>query len=330
MTSSPFLHSGHSVTRLMLAVVAALVPGVITSIYWQGWGVLWQILLALLVGAVVESVALMLRREPVVFMLRDGSVVVLALLLGLALPPQAAWWLNVYATGFAVLIAKHAFGGLGQNPFNPAMAGFVFVLVCFPRQVTDWPAFTAPALVTQGPLDALRALFVGTPVDALSGATVLEFTRSEARRMVMISEMAGAPAFGRFGGRGQEWINLAFLIGGLYLVARRIVSWRIPFGVLTSLALIALVMHGLDDERFHPALLQLFSGATMLGAFFIATDPVTAATTPRGQLVYGFGVGALIFVARHWSNYPDGVALAVILMNALAPLIDRLTRPRGL
>ncbi|MCC6202627.1 MAG: RnfABCDGE type electron transport complex subunit D [Gammaproteobacteria bacterium] len=325
--SSPFLHSGRTVTRLMFGVVVALLPGLAASIYWQGWGVLWQIALALAAAVACESVALRLRRLPLAFTLKDGSVIVLALLLALAMPPLAPWWLSLCATGFAVLLAKHAFGGLGQNPFNPAMAGIVFALLCFPRQMNEWPALTVPALTVAGSIDALHAVLDGRPIDALSGATLLEHTRGEARRMVMVSEMAGAPVFGAIGGRGQEWINLAFLIGGLYLVVQRIVSWRIPCGVLAGVALAATVLYGVDDERYFPAPLHLFSGATMLGAFFVATDPVTAATTPRGQLWYGFGVGVLIVAARCWGRYPDGVAIAVILMNALAPLLDRWTRP---
>lgn len=327
MNSSPYAHGGRTVTQVMSQVVLALLPGILVSIYWQGWGVVWQIVLALATALLCESAALAARGMPVGFALRDGSVVVLALLLALALPPLGIWWLPICATGFAVLIAKHAFGGLGQNPFNPAMAGIVFALLCFPRQMTDWPALAVPVLQVLGPLDSLAAVLSGTSVDALSGATVLDYTRTAARRMVMVSEMAGAPVFGRFGGQGQEWINVAFLIGGMYLVARRIVSWRIPAGVLAGLAMLALAMYGVDDERYLPVLLHLFSGATMLGAFFIATDPVTAATTPRGQLWYGFGIGVLIFVVRHYGRYPDGVAIAVILMNALAPLLDRWSRP---
>jgi electron transport complex protein RnfD len=312
----------------MFQVVLALLPGVLLSVYWQGWGVVWQIMLALLTALLCESAALAARSDPVAFALKDGSVLVLALLVALALPPLAVWWLPVCATGFAVLIAKHVFGGLGQNPFNPAMAGIVFALSCFPRQMTDWPALTVPVMNALGPLDSLRAVLDGALVDALSGATLLDYTRTAARQMVMVSEMAGAPVFGRIGGRGQEWINLAFLIGGLYLVARRIVSWRIPCGVIAGLATLALAMYGVDDERYLPVPVQLFSGATMLCAFFIATDPVTAATTPRGRLWYGFGVGALIYLVRHWGRYPDGVAIAVILMNALAPLLDRWSRPK--
>ncbi|MGE0383821.1 MAG: RnfABCDGE type electron transport complex subunit D [Gammaproteobacteria bacterium] len=324
MTGNVQLHDGGSVAGLMRTVLIALVPAAVAAVAYRGVGAAVQIALAVLAALAAEALALRLRGVPVRPVLSDGSVLLTAVLLALALPPAGPWWLAPVGTAFAVLLVKHAFGGLGANLFNPAMAGVALLLAVFPAQMSRWPA-SPPQAGTQ-----LAAVFGTDGVDAVSGATALAQARTALRGMRMLSELEPAQAWGRIGAAGEEWVNLAFLIGGLWLLWRRAIGWRIPAGVLVAIAVPAALAHGADPDRFLPAMFHLFSGATMAAAFFIATDPVTAPSTPRGMLVFGAGVGALIWSLRTWGAHPDGVAFAVLAMNALAPLIERGTAPRVL
>ena len=265
--------------------------------------------------------------------LLDLSAVVTAWLLALALPPLLPWWQTVLGSAFAIVIAKQLFGGIGFNPFNPAMAGYVLLLVSFPVTMTRW----LPPEVVSGQIpsfaESLHIIFSGSPPpgqtwDALSSATPLDQMRTELSQERSMGEIAQSPLWGDFGGRGWEWIASCFLLGGLFLIWRRVISWRIPFSMLGALLLIAGVFWLIDPDRYPIPTFHLFSGAAILGAFFIATDPVSGATTPRGQLIFGALIGVLVFVIRTWGGYPDAVAFAVLLLNMAAPTIDYYTQPK--
>ena len=311
----------------MTEVLLAAIPGFIVSVAMLGFGVFWHFIIAMTCAVALEALVLVIRGHGVAFNLGDRSVILLAMLLALAIPPLAPWWITVSATAFAVLIGKHAYGGLGQNLFNPAMVGYVFVLVCFPRETSYWPV---AGIVDpySGPISSLVAVLGSADVDAVSGATALDYVRTQERLMIMTSEIPNSPVFGMFASSRYEWINLAFLLGGVWLLVRRLIVWRIPVSLLAGLCMTALMFQFFDPDRSMNVGFHLFAGATMLGAFFIATDPVSAATTPRGQLLYGFGIGILIYLARKYGTYPDGVGIAVVCMNATVPLMDRLLRPR--
>jgi electron transport complex protein RnfD len=332
--SSPFIHGGAAVDRVMLHVLAALVPGTLAMFWYFGWGVLYNILICTAVSVAAEAAVLALRRRPARPVLGDLSVLVTAWLLGLALPPLAPWWLPTAGSLFAVVVAKHLFGGLGYNPFNPAMAGYVLLIVSFPTEMTHWIAPSVLAEVRLGPIEALRHVFTGALPegigwDALASATPLDTMRTQLLMNRTIDEIRASPLWGDFGGRGWEWIGNWYLLGGLWLVWRRVADWRIPAGFLGALILISTVFY-LADPDTHPfPAFHVFSGGAILGAFFIATDPVTAASTPRGRWIYGAGAGVLTFVIRAWGGYPDGVAFSVLLMNMAAPTIDYFTRPRA-
>ena len=272
-----------------------------------------QLLLLVTVAAIValasEALALRLRHRSVQPCLRDGSVLVTAARLALAVPPTLPLWQLALGVAVAVLLAKHAYGGLGQNPFNPAMVGYAVLLVSFPLEMTRWPA-------------------PGGDWDAMTGATALDTLRTGLRQSYTMQEIQAGPAFGHVGAMGGEWINLAALAGGLYLLARRIVRWHIPVAMLAGIAVPAALFHLFDPGAHASASFHLAAGATMLGAFFIATDPVSAATSDRGRLVYGAGIGLLTWIIRTWGGFPDGVAFAVLIMNLAVPLIDRYTVPR--
>ena len=316
----------------MRTVILALVPGILLSAWVYGWGVLIHCVLAVLFALVSEAVMLKLRKQPLPLFLYDGSAVVTALLLALAVTPYAPWWVTLIGTGFAIIVAKHLYGGLGYNLFNPAMAGYVFVLLCFPAAMTLWPHAAGTGQSHAGLADALYIIFTGHPltgtVDGLSGATPLGYMKSQLNGMAMVQEITSAPLFGGFAGKGAEWLALAWMAGGAWLLFNRIIKWQMPVVFIATLFVFSLLCYWFDASRYPSPLFTLFAGGAMLAAFFIITDPVTAANTPRGCIIYAAGIGIITCLIRTWGGYPEGVAFAVLIMNAAAPFIDSCTRPR--
>ncbi|MGX5218428.1 electron transport complex subunit RsxD [Pseudomonas segetis] len=322
--TSPHAKGSNRTQRVMLQVLLATVPGIIALTWLFGFGTLINLIWASACALGFEALILALRKRPVGFFLKDYSALVTAVLLALALPPYAPWWLTLVATGFAISFGKQLYGGLGQNPFNPAMVGYVVVLVSFPVEMTSWPA---PHMV--GPLDAVQHIFgLASLPDGWAQATALDALKIN--KSLTIDELwMQNPAFGRFGGAGAEVVNLAFLLGGIYLLRKRLFTWHAPIGMLAALAIMSLLFwNGSGSDSHGSPLFHLLSGATMLGAFFIVTDPVSGATSNLGRLLFGIGVGVLVYVIRAWGGYPDGVAFGVLLMNLAAPTIDYYTRPR--
>jgi len=332
---APHVIAGYTVSRVMFQVLLALVPIALVHVALLGPGLLLQVAVASVTALACEAAALRWRQRDAVPALRDGSVLVTAALLALSVTPLLPWWLTVLGTAVAVLLGKHAFGGLGQNPFNPAMVGYAVLLVSFPVEMTRWPV-PLDATSTHGWADlarlTLQAFYGGglaSGWDGYTGATALDSIRGGLdQRYTMYELLARGDIVGTVGARGFEWLNLTALGGGLYLLARRLVRWHIPAAVLVGLLVPSFVAHALDPGGHLAPLLQAFSGATMLGAFFIATDPVSAATSDRGRLWYGAGIGVLTWIVRTWGGYPDGFAFAVLLMNLAVPLLDRYTVPR--
>ncbi|MDN6871030.1 RnfABCDGE type electron transport complex subunit D [Pseudomonas citronellolis] len=324
--SSPHATGANSTQKVMLQVLAALAPGALALIALYGVGTLFNLLWCSAVALGTEALMLHLRKRPLAVFLKDGSALVTAVLLALALPPYAPWWLSLLASAFALVFGKHLYGGLGQNPFNPAMLGYVVVLVSFPLEMTRWPSPDAGL----GLVDGLsRILGLGAPPpDAWAGATALDVLKNN-HSLTIDELLTQSAAFGHVGGRGVELVNLAFLAGGLFLLWRKLFTWHAPVGMLGGLFVMSLLFwNGSGSDSHGSPLFHLFSGAAMLGAFFIVTDPVSGATSNRGRLVFGLGVGIVTYVIRAWGGYPDGVAFAVLLMNLAAPTIDYYTRPR--
>ncbi len=328
--SSPHKHDNSSVQGIMLRVCLALLPGLFIYLWFFGVGIIIQCLLSVGFAVAIEYVMLKLRHRPIALFLQDGSAIVTGLLFALTISPFSPWWINLSGIAFAVIFAKHLYGGLGYNPFNPAMAGYVFVLLCFPAQMNIWPA--APGLVENSPnlSDYLATIFRfgQTDLDAISGATALNHMKSQLGLMNMVSEITTAPEFGHVAGAGREWISAGFLLGGLALLFMRVIKWQIPVAVLSGMFLISIIFNLYDSDIYASPLFHLCSAGTVLCAFFIATDPVTASTTPAGRLLYGCLIGVLAYIIRTWGAYPDGIAFAVLIANACAPLIDNFTRPR--
>ena len=341
IASSPYTHNRRSTGNIMLLVGLAAVPGFAAQWYFFGYGSLIQVLLATLTAWITEAAVLRLRKAPIASNLADNSALLTAILIGISLPPLAPWWLVVVGTVFAIVIAKQLYGGLGQNPFNPAMVGYVVLLISFPVQMTSWlPPDTLQAMKPTL-LDSLSMVFTGHTlggdtmqqlqmgVDGVSQATPLDTFKTGLRAGHSADQLLAQPIYsGMLAGLGWQWINLGYLVGGLFLLWKKAIRWHIPAAMLLSLACCATIGWIFSPETLTSPTLHLFSGATMLGAFFIATDPVTASTTNRGRLIYGALIGLLVWLIRSFGGYPDGVAFAVLLANICVPLIDYYTQPR--
>lgn len=333
---SPHTHGTLHVTRIMLTVWLALLPASVYAIYLFGWPAFNLFLITVGATLITEAAMLYLAGKDIRGGISDGSGLLTAWLLAMTLPPWAPWWIAVVGAVFAVVAGKQVFGGIGQNLFNPAMLGRVALLIAFPLEMTTWvspqPLFTDSA---PGFIESLSITFVGVPnIDAVSGATVLGHMKTEIGRGVPLSEILpgffslSQGALGEMRGSLGETSALLILLGGIFLLLRRMITWHIPFAMLGSVALLATLMHLVDPARYADASVHLLSGGLMLGAFFIATDPVGSPSTHRGQLLFGAGCGALIYIIRTWAGFPEGVAFAVLLMNAATPLIDHYLRPR--
>ncbi|MEQ4708518.1 electron transport complex subunit RsxD [Providencia huaxiensis] len=341
IASAPFTHNKQSTSLVMLWVLLAAIPGIAAQVYFFGVGTLCQIILAMLTAVITEAVSIRLRRQPVVPVLKDNSAIVTALLLAISLPPLSPWWMIVLGTFFAITIAKQCYGGLGQNPFNPAMVGYVVLLISFPVHMTNWLPPHELQSMSISALDSLSIILSGhtptgitleqlrTGIDGMSQATPLDSFKTGLLTH-SISEVLQQPILqGSLAGIGWQWVNIGYLIGGLLLLQRRIISWHIPVSFLGTLAVLTIVSYLVDDSQHASPWVHLLSGATMLGAFFIATDPVTASTTPKGRIIFGVIIGFLVWVIRVYGGYPDAVAFAVLLANITVPLIDYYTQPRA-
>lgn len=349
MQCSPQQLGARRTDRIMLQVLAACVPAILASTWFFGIGQLLNVTLAAVFATALEATVDHLRGRDLRTSLRDHSGLVTAVLLGIAMPPGSPWWLVLAGCMFALLLGKHAFGGLGQNMFNPAMCGYAFLLLSFPLQMTTWhvplPLREAADFSPLSPAQLLLSLQLALPFlpfadpasaglpDGMALATPLIEQKLAARNAVRAA-LDGGFGWGflldRRAGTGWELVNYSFLAGGLFLLARRIISWHIPLAVIGTVWLLATLFHSeAGTNVYGTAYLHLFGSATMIGAFFIATDPVSAAQTARGKLCYGILIGSAIYCIRVWGSYLDSVAFAVLLGNFCAPLVDRLCRRRA-
>lgn len=332
--TSPHTHGANRTGRMMRLVVYATFPGIVALTHFFGIGVLINLLLACLSCLAFEALVMKLRARPVMFYLRDCSALVTGVLIGVSLPPYCPWWLVISASFVAIVLAKQLYGGMGFNPFNPAMVAYVLLLISFPVEMTQWAAplpLLADGQTTPSLVAALDKILFGTPIDGYSAATALD-VMSQNTGLTLDVLYAQQPVFaeGRWAGAGWEWVNIGFLLGGLYLLYKKVFTWHAPLSMLVALGLMAAIFYDAGSSHSGGSpLYHWLSGATMLGAFFIVTDPVSSAVSTRGRLVYGALIGILVYVIRTWgSSYPDGVGFAVLLMNFAAPFIDYYTTPR--
>lgn len=333
--AAPYTTTSNNPGRIMATVMVALAPSTLYGFWLYGWPSIYLWLITIASAMLGEAFFLRAMDRPASRALTDGSAILTGWLLAVSLPPWAPWWIGAFGGLFGIILGKHVFGGLGQNLFNPAMVARVALLISFPVQMTSWVG-AAPLFAdgSPGPLDGLVILFKGIPAafDAMTSATTLGFSKTEMSRGVdLLQSAAHAPALSMIGERaGSMGETAAWLIiaGGLMLIIKRVISWHIPVSMLVGVALPAAALSAYDPAHFLDAQTHLMSGGVMLGAFFIATDYVTSPNSPVGRLVFGFGCGLLTYVIRTWAGYPEGVAFAVMLMNALTPIIDSHFRPR--
>jgi len=329
--SSPYVSPGKSPRPLLINVNIGLIPGTLAYAWFFGVGVIINIILAILFALVFEGTILWLRKKPLKPHLTDYSAVVAAWLFALCLPMHSPWWLVAVGIGFTMIVGKHLYGGLGFNPFNPAMVGYVVLLISFPREIPTWYLPIVISGESIGWLDSIAYSFGLADIhqwDALSSATPLDQFKTLSGQNLPVSEIRQSPVFGNFVAVGWEWVAGGWLVGGLWLLITRTINWHIPAAVLVSTSVMALVFYLADPNNIASPLFHLLSGSILIGAFFIATDPVTAATTNKGRIVYGILIGFLVYVIRSWGGYPDGIAFAVLLANMCVPLIDYYTQPK--
>lgn len=319
------LPSNQSTSGVMAQVLLALIPGMCVAGWVYGPGVFLNVAMASIVAWASESLCLWLRKRPILTRLSDHSALLTGWLIALSLPPASPWWLIAVTVATGILLGKHLYGGLGQNPLNPAMLAYCLVLISAPISMTTlW----IDPLNPPGVSEAIMA-FVGERPDGATGATALSLYRNDFEALTAI-EIASHPllansTLGLIA--GVEWVMLAYLAGGLWLLSRRVMTWHAPVGCLAGLAVMA-AFFAFDPDTGTPVWVHMTAGATVFAAFFIVTDPVSGATSPRGRLWFGIGVGVLTYLIRTYGQYPDAIAFAVLLMNFAAPMIDHYTRPR--
>lgn len=333
MWSSPFITQPSTVSQIMLRVLLALVPGIALYVWYFGPAILVSIALASLTALATEAVMLKLRNRPIKPFLSDNSALLTAWLLALSIPPLAPWWLVVVGTAFAIAVSKHLYGGLGNNPFNPAMVGYAVLIISFPVHMTHWltPHALGGTELSFG--EQLNYIFNavlpgGMTLDAVTMATPLDTLKTQLHLGLSVNDIRDMPIYGRLAGKGSEMVVIGFAIGGLYLLYARIISWHLPVAYLATLFAISGIFHLIDPAHYVTPLFHWFSGAAMLGAFFILTDPVTSPTTTKGKLIFAFGAGLLTYLIRAFGGFPDGMAFATLLMNICVPLIDAWTQPK--
>jgi len=331
MIGSPFVLKEHNTVRFtMIKVMAALIPGTLAYAWFFGPGIWISLIWCGLLGIAFEAVALLMRDRPMQPALTDGSVLLTAWLLALSVPTLAPWWLYLAGMFFAVIVAKHFYGGLGQNLFNPAMVGYAALIISFPVYMTQWVGPTNLANYVPNLSDAFDLVFIGGSItpDAYTSATILDGVKTAVRGGHTVADALGLPIHGLIAGKGFELVAVMYLFGGLFLISNRLITWHIPVALLAAIGLTAGGLQLVDPAHHAGPLFHLMAGGSMLGAFFIATDPVTACTTPRGKLIFAGLAGFLTVIIRTFGGFPDGVAFSILILNSAAPFIDAFSQPR--
>jgi len=311
LSSSPHTHANSSVSRIMLDVIIALLPTTVAGIWFFGLPAVWTIATCVATCLVTETLCrLAMKRESTV---GDLSAVVTGLLLALNLPAGLPLWMAVVGSVFAIAVCKQVFGGLGMNPFNPALAARAFMLISFTGPMTTWlkPLWwkTPEAMTTATPLAVMKTQFAAEAATTASTT----FNLQPSTFNLLIGNMPGCIG---------EVSTVALALGAVYLLCRKVITWHIPVAFLVTVWLYGYFAGGA------PAHLQVLTGGVMIGACFMATDYVTSPTTAKGKLIFGFGCGLLCMLIRQFGSYPEGCSFAILIMNAVCPLINRWTGPR--
>lgn len=318
VSPSPHQQSAETTRKLMFGVVIALAPALAASVYFFGTGAIIVTLVSVLACVATEYLIqkFILKTKPSV---SDGSAVVTGLLLAFNVPSNLPVYIIIIGAIISIGVAKMTFGGLGSNPFNPALVGRVFLLISFPVQMTSWPV---PSGFKTGYLDAVTG---ATPLGIMSegiknGETVTALMEKVPSHMQLF--------YGYMGGSMGEIAAVALILGGLYMIYRKIITWHIPVSVLLTVAIFTGILWGVDPTKYADPLFHLLTGGIMLGAIFMATDYVTSPMTAKGMIIYGIGIGVITVLIRTWGAYPEGVSFAILIMNAFVPLLNMYIKPK--
>jgi len=315
---SPHVFGEQSVKKIMLGVIIALTPALFCSVYYFGWGAIIVTLVSVISCLITEFLIqkFLLKGNLTII---DGSAIVTGLLLAFNLPGNLPVWIIILGAVVSIGVGKMTFGGLGNNPFNPALVGRVFLLISFPVQMTTWP---------------LPLGFKTGYADAVTGATPLGILKEGLRNGDQMSQiMEELPGYkdlfyGHIGGSIGEMAAIALLLGMLYLLVKKIITWHIPISVMLTIVLFTGILWLVNPEKNADPLFHLLSGGILLGAIFMATDYVTSPMTPAGMWIFGIGIGIITVLIRAFGAYPEGVSFAILIMNAFVPLINRYVKPK--
>lgn len=317
VSPAPHVHSSVTTRSLMRDVLIALAPSMLVSIYFFGFAAVKLVAIAVIACCATEYLIqkYLLKTTTTI---GDFSAAVTGCLLALNLPPNSPWWLVVVGSVFAIGVAKMSFGGLGQNIFNPAIAGRVFLLVSFPVLMTDW---TIPA-----------SWLEGAAADAVVGATPLAAAKEAIANGTPLSQIQGLGwkelFFFKVGGSAGEVSALALILGFIYLLVRKVIKATIPLTIIATIAIVSGIFNLVDPETYTSPLFNIFTGGVLLGSIFMATDYVTSPMTTKGQLIFAFGIGLITVLIRYFGAYPEGVSFAILIMNCTVPLINKYCKPR--
>lgn len=321
VSGSPHVHAHQNVKSIMYGVVIAMIPAIFVSVYFFGIDAARVLLISVLACLFFEWVIQKyLIKGPVT--INDGSALVTGVLLAFNVPSNLPAWILILGALVSIGIGKMSFGGLGKNPFNPALVGRVFLLISFPVQMTSWPV--------------PKALFAEGVTDAITGPTTLGVLKEGLDAGKSVKEIMASPNFpgyvndlmGAQGGSLGEISALALLLGAIYMFSRRIITWHIPTAYIGSAVVFSGILWLIDPTHYIDPLMHLLAGGMILGVFYMATDMVSSPMTPRGQIVFGVGAGLLTILIRVWGAYPEGVSFAILIMNAFTPLINNAFKPK--
>ncbi|NCC99357.1 MAG: RnfABCDGE type electron transport complex subunit D [Bacteroidia bacterium] len=308
ISPAPHIHSGDSVEKKMYNVLIALIPAYLFALYFFGLGALIVSLISVVSCVLFEYLIqkFILKVKPTIY---DGSAILTGLLLAFNLPSNLPWWMVIIGAFVAISLGKMCFGGIGNNPFNPALVGRVFLLISFPAAMTTWPK----------PLP-----FSMNYMDAETAATPLSIIKYKLEGMPSQIDLL----IGQIGGSMGEISAIALLIGGVYLLASRTITWHIPVSIISTILVFTGIMYAIDPSTYANPLTQILCGGVLLGAIFMATDYVTSPMSHSGQIIYGIGIGIITVVIRLFGAYPEGMSFAILIMNAVTPLLNNYIKPK--
>ena len=336
------IYKTNSVRKIMFLVIIACLPSICVKYYFFGSRTLINILLSIIIAFLLEIIILKIRVKNISMHLKDNSLILTAVLFGVSIPSSLPWWIIIIGIFFSIAVAKHLYGGIGQNIFNPAMVGYAVLLISFPVDMNDWNKSDISLYNltdVKKSLNFILTKYIGYSFDntnlknfpdAFTEATPLNdfkiksYSRNNYMKTNDVYKNKTVTIKNSW-----KYINISFFLGGVFLLFQKIICWRIPISFLSSLGLLSGITYFYSKDLFMSPLFHFFSGGTMICAFFIATDPVTTACTNKGKIIFGVVVGFIVWIIRNYSDYPDGIAFAVLFANLLTPLIDYYIKTSG-